>query len=427
MTITAAAEYVYTGKSYLSRLFEKYTGKYFSDYLLTYRLNEACRLLCETTMTNEQVSASCGFCDLPTFYKNFKKLTGTTPKQYVNMFRNNNIHTNEDYMAKNTTQIDSTERVRRAILGQSVDRTPIYGWVSANISEPISRAYGSVAAFEDKYEFDAAHIFGGPGSFKDNVINELRAKKGELTPDLLLDADIFTNPDITETYGNIRSAIEFYKKRGRFCYVQTPGFFENFNGVFGIENQLAYIAEYQEELGELYRRQAQWTLKFADRCIESGADMVHISDDWGAQNNLMFSPNTWRKLIKPNLKTVIDHVHSRGCLVSLHSDGCVAPLVGELAGLGIDCFHPWQESAHMPYSLWLDNYSDIFAILGGICVQTTLGFGNTERLESEIRRIFALLKGKRWICCTTHFVQEHCSLTELAFAYDLIYKLAREQ
>ncbi len=427
ITITTAAEYVYTSKSYLSRLFKKYTGKYFSDYLLKTRLNEACRLLCETTMTNEQVITACGFRDLPTFYKNFKNQIGTTPKQYVNMFRNNNYHKNEGYMAINTTQMDSTERVRRAILGQPVDRTPIYGWLSANLSEPINRAYGSVTEFEDKYEFDAAHIFGGPNPFNDHVLNKLRAKNDELTPDLLLDADIFTSSDIIGTYGNIRNAIDFYKKRGRFCYVQTPGFFENFNDVFGIENQLAYIAEYPEELGELYRRQAQWTLGFADRCIEYGADMIHISDDWGAQNNLMFSPNIWRRLIKPNLKTVIDYVHSRKILVSLHSDGCVAPLAGEIAELGIDCVHPWQESAHMPYSLWLENYSELYAILGGICVQTTLGFGNTERLESEIRRIFGLLKDKRWICCTTHFVQDHCSIPELAFAYDLIYKLSREQ
>ena len=40
--------------------------------------------------------------------------------------------------------------------------------------------------------------------------------------------------------------------------------------------------------------------------------------------------------------------------------------------------------------------------------------------------VFGLLRGKRWICCTTHFVQRHCSVEDLAFAYDLIYRLARE-
>ena len=40
--------------------------------------------------------------------------------------------------------------------------------------------------------------------------------------------------------------------------------------------------------------------------------------------------------------------------------------------------------------------------------------------------MFGLLRGKRWICCTTHFVQKHCSVADLAFAYDLICRLARE-
>lgn len=429
ITITSAAEHVYTGKSYLSRIFKKYTGKYFSDYLREYRMNEACRLLCSTTMTNEQISQACGFCDLPTFYTNFKRHTGTTPRQFFNDYIKNNPNRKANIMQiqhERSDGMNSTERVKNAILGLPTDRTPIYGWLSANLENQLIASYGSVAAFEDKYKFDAAHIFGGPGSFDGNIIKKINSSFDELTPDILVNEDFFTNPDSPADYNGVRDAIAFHKERGRFCYVQTPGFFENFNGIFGIENQLAYLAEYPDELAELYRRQSEWTIKFADQCIECGADMIHISDDWGAQNSLMFSPKMWLELIKPNIKRVVDHVHSRKCLVSLHSDGCIAPVVGEIADIGFDCIHPWQESANMPYSLWLDSYKDRFAILGGICVQTTLGFGHYERLESEIRRVFSLLKNKRWICCTTHFVQSHCSIEELTFAYNLIYNLSRE-
>ena len=80
----------------------------------------------------------------------------------------------------------------------------------------------------------------------------------------------------------------------------------------------------------------------------------------------------------------------------------------------------------MPYELYLEKYADQFAIMGGICVQSAIGLLPQPELEKEIRRVFGLLKGKRWVCCTTHFVQEHCTLEDLEFAYDLIYKLARE-
>ncbi len=322
--------------------------------------------------------------------------------------------------------MNSTERVRNTILGRPVDRQPIYGWVSANLSNEITAAYGSVSAFEDKYEFDMSHIFGGPGAFRKDVLERVRAENDELSPDLLVDEDFFTDPDVLTDYQGIKQAMDFHKARGRFCYIQTPGFFEQFNDVFGIENQLMYLAMYPDELAELYKRQADWTIRFAEHCIDIGIDMIHISDDWGAQNDLMFNPRLWRELIYPNIKRVVDYVHSRNCFASLHSDGCIAKVADGIVDIGLDLVHPWQESAGMSYDLYLDKYQDKFAILGGICVQSTLGIVGRDKLESEIRRVFGRLKGKRWICCTTHFVQNHCTIDDLAFAYDLIYKLARE-
>ncbi len=322
--------------------------------------------------------------------------------------------------------MNSCERVRRTILGEKTDRQPIYGWVRENLSEEISEVFGSVAAFEDRYEFDAAHIFGGPWSFDGETFDHIRAKHEELTPDVLLDYSIFTSPDKTQEYDTIARSIEHHKKRDRFCYVQTPGFFEHFNTVFGVENQLLYLALYPEELGELYKRQAEWTLRFAEHCISLGADMIHISDDWGSQKDMLFSPKTWKELIAPNVKTVADFVHGKNCFVSLHSDGCIAKVTDGIADLGLNVLHPWQENAGMPLPMYLEKYADRFGIMGGICVQSAIGIMHRDALEKEIRRVFGLLKGKRWICCTSHFVQKHCSIEDLIFAYDLIYKLARE-
>ncbi len=322
--------------------------------------------------------------------------------------------------------MNSTERVRNAILGLPVDRQPIYGWVAANLSEQISAQFGSVEAFEDHYEFDAAHLFGGPGAYRKDVLDRVAAENEELTPDLLVEEDFFTDPDDLTQYENLKQALAFHKQRERFCYVQTPGFFEPFNDVFGIENQLMYMAMYPDELAELYRRQADWTIKFAGHCIDLGVDMVHISDDWGAQKDLMFNPRLWWEIIYPQMKRVIDYVHSRGVFASLHSDGCVRKVADGIAQLGLDVVHPWQETAGMGYDFYLENYADKFAILGGLCVQSVIGMVPQPQLEQEIRRVFALLKGKRWICCTTHFVQDHCTMEDLVFAYDLVYKLARD-
>ena len=94
-----------------------------------------------------------------------------------------------------------------------------------------------------------------------------------------------------------------------------------------------------------------------------------------------------------------------------------------IAELGYDVVHPWQENAGMSYDLYLEKYANKFAILGGVCVQSAIGMLPQDKLESEIRRVFDKLRGKRWICCTSHFVQKHCSIDDLIFAYELITNL----
>lgn len=421
MTLETIAQSLYMSKSYLSRMFHNVTGEYFSDYVRNVRLKQAGQLLEETHLTNDQIVYNCGLKDIPSFYRLFKEQYGQTPNQY-------RMEKNKDYTRSriNKSYMTGTDRVRNTILGKPIDRQPIYGWVAANLGNEITQTYGSIADFEDRYSFDLAHIFAGPRNFNEQTISELRRRNQEITPETLLAANLFSSPDNTADYKGITDKLTFHKKRGRFCYVQTPGFFEPFNEVFGMENHLLYLAMYPDQLYELYRRQSEWTIRFASHCIDLGVDMIHISDDWGSQKDMLFSPQLWRDLVYPNLKRVVDYTHSRGCFVSLHSDGNIMKVCDDIAALGIDVVHPWQERAFMSYDTWLEKYSNQFSIFGGICIQTALGIMKRNELEAEIRRVFGKLRGKRWICCTTQFVQQNCTMEDLQFAFDLIYQLARE-
>ncbi|MHB0938292.1 MAG: uroporphyrinogen decarboxylase family protein [Armatimonadota bacterium] len=312
------------------------------------------------------------------------------------------------------------ERVINTIRRQPADRIPLYGWVRANLSEPITAAFGSVEAFEDHYEFDFAHLFGGPAGYADGAVPE-----GVEPPDLL---DIpMTDPDDMAAYQNIREGIRHHKEeRGRFVYVQTPGIFEANNGVFGIENHLAYLRLFEEEIVEIYRRQAEWNRAFAMNCLDLGVDMVHVSDDWGAQRGLLFHPDLWWQLIYPTHKITCDAVLGRGAFLSLHSDGNVNQVIDGIIDLGYHVVHPWQESAGMSLELYKRQYRDRFTVMGGLDVQSTIGFGRLDVLEREITRVLRLFADGGLLFCTTHFVQDHCNIEELTFAYDLAYRLVRK-
>ncbi len=317
------------------------------------------------------------------------------------------------------------ERVIKVIHHEKPDRIPIYGWVRANLEKPISEAFGSVEAFEDKYAFDFAHIFGGPGCYPNEELQRLRQDMGEVEPCRLLEIPM-CDPNHMDAYTSIINAIHHHKEqRGRFVYVQTPGVFEALNGVFGIENHLLYLAHFEEDLHEVYRRQAEWNRAFANNCIDLGVDMIHVSDDWGSQKSLLFSPSTWWKLIYPYHKITCDAVKKRGTYLSLHCDGDFTAVIDGVIELGYDVVHPYQESAGMDLQKFKNQYMDSFVVMGGLDVQTTIGFNKLDFLKAEIERVLRMFSDGGLLYCTTHFVQAHCTIEELTFAYDTIYELAR--
>jgi len=318
------------------------------------------------------------------------------------------------------------ERVIKVINHEKPDRTPIYSWVSANLGDIINKEFGSVANFEDKYEFDFAHIFGGPGPYSGDLLNKLRADKGRaIEPADLMDIDIL-DPNNLDDYKSISDQIRHHKEeRGRFVYVQTPGIFECLNGVFGIENHLAYLLMYEDDLHRVYERQAQWNKAFANNCIDLGVDMVHVSDDWGSQKGLMFSPKVWWNLIYPYHKVTCDEVKRRGTFLSLHCDGNFSSVIDGVIKLGYNVVHPYQESAGMNLYEYKEKYKEYFVIMGGLDVQSTIGFGRLDFLKKEIERVLNLFKDGNLLYCTTHFIQNHCTIEELKFAYDTIYEFVR--
>lgn len=258
----------------------------------------------------------------------------------------------------------SRERVIAVIQHKKPDRIPIYGWLQWNMAEKIDKAFGSYTALEDKYEFDIAHLFGDTQHILgDDVWTRLKAGAIIEPPEF---ATIpLGNPNQERIYTRIKEGIRHHKEqRGRFVYVQTPGIFEGHNGIFGIENHLAYLLMFEDELHQIYQRHAEWCRQFAMNCLDLGVDMVHISDDWDAQQNLMFNPQIWWKLIYPYHKITTDAVKGRGGYMSLHSDG-------------------------------------------------------------NINSVVEMFRDGSLIFCTTHFVQSHCTIEELILAYDLVYDLIR--
>jgi len=82
LSLLELAQYAAVSPAHFSRAFKRYTGMTLTDYALARRVIIAKEHLVQGDETMAAVADACGFDSLPHFYRQFKKLTGTTPAAY---------------------------------------------------------------------------------------------------------------------------------------------------------------------------------------------------------------------------------------------------------------------------------------------------------------------------------------------------------
>lgn len=134
------------------------------------------------------------------------------------------------------------------------------------------------------------------------------------------------------------SEIDRENKVFEIMFVNGP--FERLHMLMGFENALCAMITDPEEVEAFLNAFMDWKLKLMEKVIEIyKPDVLMFHDDWGTQNNMFFSPDTWRELIKPQIKKAVDRCHELGVIFEMHSCGFMEPIVPEFVELGIDS---WQ-------------------------------------------------------------------------------------
>ena len=137
-----------------------------------------------------------------------------------------------------------------------------------------------------------------------------------------------------------RRAAEFDRENYLLLGCCFTGLFELTHNLMGFEDALVAYLEEPEAMGELLDVLTEYKLEYLKLLIDHvHPDMIHIHDDWGSKKSLFVSPETWRQLLKPRWARIYDYMHSRGVLVQHHADCVCAPIVEDMAEIGVDV---WQ-------------------------------------------------------------------------------------
>lgn len=172
------------------------------------------------------------------------------------------------------------------------------------------------------------------------------------------------------------------------------GAFERLNQMIGMEDALCAFYEYPDEMHEFLEAMCEYKLKCIDLAHKYlHPDVIHMHDDWGANDNMLFSPDIWREYIKPLEKRYADHIHELGMIYIHHSCGYIKQILPDLIEIGVDAIEPMMINNDMADCL--EKYGDKITLMGGLDSQMMDGPGATEEdIRAEVRRAMDAYVGK---------------------------------
>jgi uroporphyrinogen decarboxylase len=138
-------------------------------------------------------------------------------------------------------------------------------------------------------------------------------------------------------------------------------------------------------------------------------DLLHIADDLGGQNGLLFSLETYRHVVKPFHRRLIENARRVLPNVKIfhHSDGAVFDILPDLIDVGIDGLEAVQTDAvGMDPRRLKDTYGRCLAFHGGISVQRLLPYADAATVRHECRQLCQIFgRCGRYIAAPSHAIQ----------------------
>ncbi len=201
------------------------------------------------------------------------------------------------------------------------------------------------------------------------------------------------------------------------------GFDVTHSWTIGTERVLTALVEQPEWMADVFGHFLDVNLALLERVWDAGYtfDCVTWPDDMGYKHSQFFSVRTYRRLLKPLHKRVVDWAHSRGVKVALHSCGDVNPFLPEFVDVGIDCLNPLEVKAGMDPVAIKRMYGDRLVLHGGI---NAVLWDDLDAIGAEMRRVIPELKrGGGYIFSSDHSVPSSVSLEGFRYIVNLAKEL----
>lgn len=152
--------------------------------------------------------------------------------------------------------------------------------------------------------------------------------------------------------------------------------------------------------------------------------LSYVAEDFGGQENLLYSRKVIKEFFLPRMKRMIDLAHESGVYAFFHSDGAIRTIIPDMIGIGIDVLNPLQwRSPGMEREGLKRDFGDKVVLHGGVDNQHTLAFGTVEDVQNEVlQNLDVLGKGGGYILAPCHNIQAVSPPENIVVMYATAYE-----
>lgn len=212
------------------------------------------------------------------------------------------------------------------------------------------------------------------------------------------------------------------KDQNRFIIFSTSGPFERVKRAIGFEDILVAVSRQPKFIEEKIG-------KYCDSIIEEYAylkgkgflfDGFWLWEDIAYQNGLLFSRETYKKILFDFHKRLCRFFRNEGMAIIYHSDGDTREIIPFLIDAGISALHPLENSCGMDIRELRREYKKDLALFGNI---DTHKLSHTkEEINKEIQDKLSVAREGGYIYCCDSPIPKTVSLDNYKFALETVKK-----
>jgi uroporphyrinogen decarboxylase len=154
-------------------------------------------------------------------------------------------------------------------------------------------------------------------------------------------------------------------------------------------------------------------------------DVVMMGDDLAGQNGPLFSPNFYRKIVKPRQKKLVQHVKSlTNAKIWYHTCGSCVEYIPDLIDNGIDILNPVQIGlVNMEPKSLKERFGKKLVFWGGaIDAQHILPFAKPKEIREHVQRNIEIFKpGGGYVFNNVHNIQIGVPPENIVALFDAAY------